>query len=220
MRRRDLTLLFGGAAIGWPLAARRQQSAAPVIGYLSSGSPAPYARHLDAFRQGLTEAGFVEGRSAVIEYRWAEGRYDRLTALAADLVGRQVAVIAAMTLPSALAAKAATATIPIVFYGGGDPVDQGLVASFNRPGGNITGISTLNPQLAPKRLEVLRELVPKAAVIALLVNPTNSNAELQVRETREATRNSGQQIHVLTASRETDLDAVFATLRARHETNA
>ena len=177
MRRRKFVALLGGVVAAWPFAARAQQKAMPVIGFLSTGSPGASSHRLAAFRQGLSEAGYVEGQNLAIEYRWAEGHYDRLPALAADLVGRKVDLIVASSPPSALAAKSATSTIPIVFRGGGDPVGDGLVASLARPGGNLTGVSFVADELTAKRLELLSELVPRARVIALLVNPNNPSAE-------------------------------------------
>jgi putative ABC transport system substrate-binding protein len=210
--RRKFIAALGGAAT-WPLAARAQQPAVPVIGFLSSRSPGDSADVVSAFRRGLVQSGFAEGRSAAIEYRWAEGRYDRLPALAADLVRRQVNVIAAIGgIPVALAAKAATTTIPIVFQIGADPVGTGLVASLNRPGGNLTGVATLNAELAPKKLELLHEIVPSATTIVLLVNPTNPVSETLSRDTQAAARTLGLGLHVLQASAERDFTTVFATL--------
>ena len=213
MRRREFITLVGGAAV-WPLAARAQQPAMPIIGYLGSESPDVFAGRLRAFRQGLSETGYVEGKNVAIEYRWAENQIDRFPALLADLVRRNVTVIAAVTgTPPALAAKAATTTIPIVFATAGDPVALGLVASLNRPGGNLTGVATLTVELAPKQLEVLRELVPTATIIAALVNPTNhTNAETLSRDLQAAARTLGLQLHLLHASTERDFDAVFANL--------
>ena len=209
-RRRFIALL--GAAITAARAVRAHQKAMPVIGLLGPGStnppgPAPAAR-----RQALSEAGYVENQSVAIEYRWAEGRYDQLSALAADLVDRNVDVIAAFTTPAALAAKRATSTIPIVFVIGEDPVESGLVASFPRPGGNLTGFGRLNVELLPKRLELLSELVPQARVIALLVNPTNSNTKRTIQDLREAAGTKGVQLRVLEASTESEIDAAFASL--------
>ena len=198
----------------WPLAARAQQPGMPVIGFLGSSSPDLFARPLSAFRQGLNETGYVEGRNVTIEYRWADGQNDRLPALAADLVRRQVNVIAAPgSTPAALAAKAATATIPIIFQVGVDPIAAGLVASLARPGGNVTGVTNINTELVPKRLELLRELIPTAKIIALLVNPTSPFiAESISKDLQSATRALGLQLHILNASTEHDFDTVFATL--------
>src|SRR5437763_3638538 len=190
MKRRDL-LIRGGALVAWPLAARAQQKAMPVIGYLHSTSPGTSARLTAAFLQGLSEAGYVEGRNVAIEYRWAEGHYDRLHALAADLVARKVDVIATGGgAPSALAAKGATSTIPITFVGA-DPVGDGLVASLARPGGNLTGVSLLGVELMPKRLELLSELVPQPGAIVLLVNPNNPNAWRVIEDGPVAARAKG-----------------------------
>jgi putative tryptophan/tyrosine transport system substrate-binding protein len=213
MRRREFITLLGGAAVGWPLAARAQQPAMPVIGYLGPESPAVFASRVRAFRQGLGETGYAEGRNVAIEFRWAEGQHNRLPALAADLVGRQVAVIVAPGgAPGALAAKSATTTIPIVFEMGADPIAIGLVGNLNRPGGNLTGVSSLNVQVTPKRLEILHEAVPTAAEVAVLVNPTSPTADSQLRNLQAAARALGLQLHVLHASAERDFDTVFATL--------
>ena len=184
----------------------------PVIGFLSSASPQAYASRTAAFRKGLTESGFIEGQNVAIEYYWAEGHYDRLPAIAADLVQRKPTAIAAITTPAALAAKAATTTIPIIFEMGTDPVATGIVASLSRPAGNITGVSLLNVELGPKRLELLHELVPAATIKGLLVNPANRNSEMLARDLQTAARILGVQMHVLHASSERDFDTVFATL--------
>jgi len=213
MKRREFISLLGGATVAWPLAARAQQSVLPVIGFLSSRSPSESASVVAAFRQGLKEAGSIEGQNVAIEFRWAEGQYDRLPALATELVGRQVAVIAAVgDVVSALAAKGAAPTIPIVFVIGGDPVRFGLVTSINRPGGNITGVSLISPAIGSKRLELLHKLVPNAAVIGLLMYPDSPHAEPERKDVEEAGRAIGQQIVVVNASSERDFDAAFATL--------
>jgi putative ABC transport system substrate-binding protein len=212
MRRREFVTVLGGVAVAWPLAARAQQKAMPVIGYLGSSSPNPNSPNLAALRQGLSETGYVEGQNLAIEYRWAEGRYDRLPAMAADFVGRKVDVIVAPSSPAALAAKNATSTIPIVFYSGGDPVADGLIPSLARPGSNLTGVSGLVADLHSKRLELLSDLSPQAKVIALLVNPTNAGAERVMRIVQEAARAKGVQLPILKASTEAEIDAAFASL--------
>jgi putative ABC transport system substrate-binding protein len=212
MRRRAFLTLLGGAAATWPLAARAQRPAMSTVGFLSGTSDASTSGTLLGLRQGLTESGYVEGKNVAIEYRWANGQYDRLPRLAAELAGRQVAVIFAAGGPSARAAKSATATIPIVFSVGVDPVASGLVASLNRPGGNVTGVSWIARELDAKRLELLRELVPTAPVIAVLYNPNNPNTELLSRDLQEAARVLGQQILVLNVSTEHEFDTALATL--------
>ncbi len=211
MKRRQFITLLGGAT-AWPLSARAQQAALPVIGFLSSLSLAATERFVAAFRQALKENGYVEGQNLTIEYRWAEGQYDRLPALTADLVGRQVAVIAAFGPPAALAAKAGTAAIPIVFVHGSDPVKLGLVASLNRPSGNITGVNFFSNTLEPKRLQLLHELVPGVALIGVMFNPTRSDAETQSKDVGAAARAIGTRILVLNAGSERDFDTVSATL--------
>jgi putative ABC transport system substrate-binding protein len=214
-KRRDFITLLGGAMAAWPRAVRAQQPPMPVIGFLGSASPDRWAGgRMRAFHQGLSENGYSEGRNVAIEYRWAEGHNDRLGPLAPELVGRQVTVIVAPgSTPAALAAKAATTTIPIVFEVASDPVELGLVTSLARPGGNITGVTSLNAEVGPKRLELLHELVPTAAVVGLLVNPTNPNlAELTTKKLHAAARSLGLKMHILHASADRDFDAVFATL--------
>jgi ABC-type uncharacterized transport system substrate-binding protein len=209
MRRTFITLLGGAAA--WPLAARAQQPAMPVIGFLNTRAPGEDAHVLAAFRQGLTETGYVEGRNVTIEYRWAEGHNDRLPALAADLVRQKVTVIVANSQATA-AAKAATTTIPIVFATGADPVQIGFVASLNRPGGNLTGVASLDAELGQKRLELLHELLPRAGIIAALVNPTFPGSDIVSRDLQAAASTLGLQIHILYATTERDINTAFATL--------
>jgi len=212
MRRRDFVKLLGGAA-AWALPAGAQQSAMPIIGYLSSESPGPFASRIHAFREGLAETGYSEGRNVTIEFRWAEGHYDRLPALAADLIHRQVAVIVAPGgAPVALAAKSATTTIPIVFEMGGDPLALGVVGSLQRPGGNITGVSSLNVEVGPKRLEILHELVPTAAMVAVVINPTSPTANSQLSNLHTTADRLELQLAVLHASSEQEFDTVFANL--------
>jgi putative ABC transport system substrate-binding protein len=214
MRRRQFIAFIGGMAAAWPLAARAQQTAIPVVGLLGATTQHGYAAELEAFRLGLSEAGFVEGRNVTIEYRWADDQYDRLPELAADLVRRRVAVIATLGGNTAsVAAKAATTTIPVVFHGSVDPVEAGLVTSLNRPGGNVTGVVTLNMDTGQKRLELMHELLPTATTIGLLLNPTNVVAENQSKNLQAAAHTLGLQLRIANASTDHDLDAAFATLR-------
>jgi putative ABC transport system substrate-binding protein len=215
MKRRKFISLLAGTAVSWPLAASAQQTALPVIGFLNGASPDGNAPMLVAFRQGLKEAGYVEGQNVAIEYRWANGQYDQLPALAADLVRRQVSVIAATSTPANLTAKTATSTIPIVFTTGSDPVELGLVASLNRPGGNVTGVTQLTGEVAPKRVELAHELVPMATVIGLLVNPKNPYAEALTNASRAAAATLGLQLDVLHASTAAEVDEVFSTFRPK-----
>ena len=215
MRRREFITRIGSTVAAWPSAARAQQGAMPVVGVLGSGSPGGYWTGLfDAFRQGLSDTGFSEGRNVTIEARWAEEHYDRLPALATELIGHRPAVIAAVATPAAKAAKAAIATIPIVFVTIADPVQIGLVASLNYPGGNITGV--LGVEIGPKLLELLHEAVPSAAVLAFLVNPTNPNAATQSRTVQEAAQRLGVKLHVLNASNASDFAPAFSKLRDLH----
>jgi len=211
VKRRTFIAMLGGAAAAWPLAASAQQSAMPVIGFIRANTPEKSVASVAAFRQGLSETGYVEKQNITIEYRWAaQGHYDQLPALAADLVRRKVSVIAATTAQAALAAKAATASIPIVFETGGDPIQLGLVASLNRPGGNITGVTQLSSELLSKRLGLLHDLLPAAAAIGFLVNPTYPGAESQARDLQDAARTLGLQMHVLNAGTEAEINTAFA----------
>jgi putative ABC transport system substrate-binding protein len=213
MKRREFIALLGGAA-AMPLAARAQIAPMPVIGFIGVTSLEEWKRYVDAFHQGLKEAGFVAGQNVAMQYRWAEGHYDRLPAMADDLVGRKVNVIVAIAPPAAQAVKAASQTIPIVFFIGSDPVKLGLVSSLNRPDGNVTGVSMLANVVGPKRLQLLREIVPAAATNALLVNPTNQNAEPDAREMQQAADTMGQPLMVVKASTDAEIDAAFASFPA------
>ena len=213
MKRRKFMALMGGAAVLWPLGTRAQQPAMPVIGWLSARSPAEAASVLQAFRQGLGQVGYFEGKNVTIEYRWAEGRYERLPALAAELVSHQVALIAATGgEPSPLAAKAATTTIPIVCTLGGDPVETGLVASLNRPGGNLTGTTVMTLEMASKRVDLLHQVAPTATAVAMLINPKFIPASAEAREVQNAARSLGIDINLLNASTESEIDAAFTTI--------
>jgi putative ABC transport system substrate-binding protein len=216
MRRRELITLLGGAAAAWPLAVRAQQKAMPVIGVLRSGESGPSSATMAAFRQGLSEIGWVEGQNVAMEFQSVEGRYDQLPVLVADLVGRKVDIIAVTGMPTALAAKSATSTIPIVFIVGTDPVASGLVASLARPGGNLSGTTFMAIELMPKRLELLSELVPQTGVIGLLVNPNNASTEPQIRDVQEAAGTKGVRLRILKASTESEIYAAFATLDQLH----
>jgi putative ABC transport system substrate-binding protein len=215
MRRREFITLLGGAAATWPLTTQAQQPVLPVVGFLRSTSPADSANLIAALRHGMNEVGYVEGQNVLIEYRWAEGQTDRLPALAADLVRRQVAVIIAGGLPATRACKGATATIPIVFSTGSDPVTDGFVASLNRPGGNFTGVVFINSVLGAKRLELLRQLVPKATIIGVLMSPNDSDAEAEQRDVLAAAQAIGQRLIVLEVSSDRDIEAAFATFVQR-----
>jgi putative tryptophan/tyrosine transport system substrate-binding protein len=214
MKRREFITLLGGAAAAWPLAARAQQPAMPVIGFLHQGSSQASAQLVVAFGRGLQESGYAEGRNVTFEFRWADGEYDRLPELAADLVTRHVAVIAAALLPAARAAKATTSTIPIVFISGSDPIETGLVTSLSRPTGNVTGVSLFSVSLIEKRLllEVLREIIPTAVVVAVLINPSNPNTEANVRVISAAAQTMRLRIEFINALSERDLDAAFSAI--------
>jgi ABC-type uncharacterized transport system substrate-binding protein len=213
MRRRDFITLVGGATM-WPFAARAQRPTTPVVGFVNAAAQQDYKRQLAAFLKGLAESGYVEGRNVAIEYRWAEGRIDRLPTMMADLIRRQVAVIAATSTPAAIAAKVATATIPIVFETGADPVQLGLVSNLSRPGGNLTGVTQTSVETMPKRLQVLHELVPAARVMALLVNPADATlSDAYIREAQVAARVLGVELHIVKASSETEFDGAFAKVK-------
>jgi putative tryptophan/tyrosine transport system substrate-binding protein len=212
MKRRAFITLLGGAAAAWPLAARAQQAAMPVIGFLNSGTAREWAHLVAAFKEGLNELGFVEGKNVAIEYRWAQGENERLPTLAADLAGRQVAVIAAFGPPAALAAKAATTTIPTVFMAGTDPIDLGLVTNFRRPTGNMTGLNVFAEVLTPKRQELLHELVPSAQLVAMLVDPTAAQTRSELPVVQAAADGIGQKVRIFNASSDREIDAALATI--------
>src|SRR6476469_3108177 len=213
MKRRDFIKLVVGSGAAWPLTSRAQQTAVPVIGFLNSGSPDTFAPTVSAFLQGLKEAGYVDGQNVVIEYRWANGQYDRLTALADDLVRSRVSVIAATSTPANLVAKAATTTIPIVFTTGGDPVQLGLVTSLGRPGGNVTGVTQMTGEVAPKRVELAHEMVPQATVFGMLINPKNPMAAFVERDSQAAALKLGIRLNVLHVSSDAELEEAFASFR-------
>jgi putative tryptophan/tyrosine transport system substrate-binding protein len=216
VKRREFITLLGGVAAAWPLSARAQQATMPIIGYLSARSPDDTTHLVEAFRRGLNETGFIDGQNVTVEYRWALGEYGRLPAIAAEFARRPVAVIVATGgEPAALAAKTASSTVPIVFSIGGDPIKQGLAASFKRPGGNSTGITLLTNQLEPKRLGLLRQLVPQATTIGFLLNPSYPPSEGQLKDAEEAARAMKQQIHILRADTDDDIDAAFETVTRR-----
>ena len=215
MKRREFITLLGGAA-AWPLAARAQLSSLPVIGFLNSGSAAEWTHLVAAFKEGLNELGFVEGRNVAVEYRWARGENERLPRLAADLVGRQVNVIAAFGPPAALAAKAATTTIPIIFMAGTDPIDLGLVTNFRRPTGNLTGLNVFAEVLTPKRQELLHDLVPAVPLVALLVDPTAAQTRSELPGVQAAADKIGQQVRIFNVSNDREIDAAFATIVDQH----
>jgi ABC-type uncharacterized transport system substrate-binding protein len=216
MRRREFIRLLGSAATAWPFGAHAQQPAMPVIGFLNGGSPDTFAHLVRAFLQGLKEAGYVDGQNVAIEYRWANGQYDRLAGLVDDLIRRRVFVIAATSTPANLVAKAATTTIPIVFTTGGDPVQLGLVASLGRPGGNVTGVTQMTGEVAPKRVELAHELVPQASVFGLLINPTNPMAENVKRDSQAAALKLGLQLNAQHATTDAELDKAFTAFREMH----
>jgi putative ABC transport system substrate-binding protein len=212
LRRRQFLTLLGGAAAAWPLAARAQQPAMPVIGFLNSGSAAEWAHLVAAFKEGLNEAGYVEGKNVAVEYRWAQGENDRLPELAAALVRRQAAVIAAFGPPAAAAAKEATATVPVVFSVGTDPIDLGLVTSFRRPTSNLTGINIFADMLTPKRQELLRELAPSASLVAMLINPTSAQTDSELRAVQAASDRLKQQVRIFDVRTDREIEAAFATI--------